>query len=97
MKIKNNLILFIVVLISFTLTLSPVFAIMNVRSSSSINEVTIDGKWTNAELMDGPFYSEKHDYDPCISPDGNYFYFTSDRDGGLGGSDIYVVEKIIKN
>ncbi len=49
MKIKNNLIFFIVVLISFTLTLSPVFAIMNGSSSSSINEVIIDGKWTNEE------------------------------------------------
>ena len=56
----------------------------------------VDGKWTNAKLMDGPFYSEKHDYDPCISPDGEKFYFTSNRDGGLGGSDIWVVEKIYK-
>lgn len=53
-----------------------------------------NGKWTNPRLMDGPFWSDKHDYDPCLSPDGNKFYFTSDREGGLGDSDIYVVEKI---
>jgi Tol biopolymer transport system component len=52
------------------------------------------GKWTNPRLMDGPFLSDKHDYDPCLSPDGKKFYFTSDREGGLGDSDIYVVEKI---
>lgn len=54
------------------------------------------GKWTNPRLMDGPFLSERHDYDPCLSPDGKKFYFTSDREGGLGDSDIYVVEKIRK-
>jgi Tol biopolymer transport system component len=54
----------------------------------------IDGEWSNPQLMDGPFFSDKHDYDPCVSPDGKKFYFTSDRDGGIGGPDIYVVEKI---
>jgi hypothetical protein len=53
----------------------------------------VDGKWDHAELMDGLFRSNKHDYDPCISPDGTKFYFTSNRDGGLGGSDIWVAEK----
>ena len=56
----------------------------------------INGQWTNPQLMRGPFLSDKHDYDPCISPDGTKFYFTSDRDGGFGDSDIYVVEKIFK-
>jgi len=55
-----------------------------------------DGKWTNPRLMDGPFLSEKHDYDPCLLPDGKRFYFTSDREGGMGDADIYVVEKIRK-
>ncbi len=55
-----------------------------------------DGGWTNARLMDGPFLSSNHDYDPCLSPDGRRFYFTSDRVGGLGDSDIYVVERTRK-
>jgi dipeptidyl aminopeptidase/acylaminoacyl peptidase len=54
----------------------------------------INGRWNNPRLMDGPFLSDKHDYDPCLSPDGKKFYFTSDRDGGLGDSDIYLLEKI---
>lgn len=53
-----------------------------------------EGKWMNPRLMDGPFLSDKHDYDPCLRPDGKKFYFTSDREGGLGDSDIYMVEKI---
>jgi hypothetical protein len=56
----------------------------------------INGKWGNPQIMDGPFLSEKHDYDPCLSPDGKKFYFTSNRDGGFGNSDIYVAEKIFK-
>ncbi|MDR1347703.1 MAG: OmpA family protein [Prevotellaceae bacterium] len=27
--------------------------------------------------------------DPCLSPDGTYLYFTSDKPGGYGGTDIY--------
>jgi outer membrane protein OmpA-like peptidoglycan-associated protein len=27
--------------------------------------------------------------DPCLSPDGEYLYFASDREGGYGGIDIY--------
>ena len=56
----------------------------------------INGKWTNPQLMRGPFISDNHDYDPCLSPDGSKFYFTSNRDGGYGDSDIYVVEKIFQ-
>jgi len=29
-----------------------------------------------------------------ISPDGNYLYFVSDREGGLGGRDIYRLKKL---
>ncbi len=29
----------------------------------------------------------------CITPDGNTMYFASDRPGGMGGLDIYVVKK----
>jgi len=56
----------------------------------------INGEWTNPQLMGGPFLSNEHDYDPCLSLDGSKFYFTSNRDGGFGDSDIYVVERIFK-
>ncbi len=52
----------------------------------------VNGVWTNARRMNGPFLSERHDYDPFVTADGRRFYFTSDREGGLGGADIYVVE-----
>jgi hypothetical protein len=56
----------------------------------------VDGQWTNPHLMNGPFQSEKHDYDPCLFPDGSKFYFTSNREGSLGDSDIWVVERFQK-
>jgi Tol biopolymer transport system component len=52
------------------------------------------GSWSNARLMTGPFLSDAHDYDPWVSADGQKFYFTSTRDGGLGDADIYVVQRL---
>lgn len=34
--------------------------------------------------------SKDRDYAPFVSPDGNTLYFASDREGGLGGQDIWV-------
>ncbi|WP_299113747.1 OmpA family protein [uncultured Winogradskyella sp.] len=49
-----------------------------------------DGKWTN--IVELPFnddiFSTGH---PSLSPDNKTLYFVSDRDGGLGQSDIYSV------
>jgi hypothetical protein len=33
----------------------------------------------------------------CISPDGKSFYFISERKGGFGHGDIYVLKKKTKN
>ncbi len=53
---------------------------------------TADGSW--AKPMELPFndpsYSCGH---ACLSPDGKRLYFTSNMPGGLGGSDIYYVER----
>lgn len=50
-----------------------------------------DGKWINVEEL--PFnsneYSTAH---PALSADERFLYFASDRPGGLGKSDLYVVE-----
>ena len=49
------------------------------------------GKWQEAEEL--PFnsddYSSAH---PALSPDGSKLYFSSDRPGGYGASDLYVVK-----
>lgn len=52
------------------------------------------GEWSKAEMLPIPINTQKDDFDPFVTPDGKKFYFTSDREGGFGDSDIYVVEKI---
>ena len=51
----------------------------------------VAGEWTN--IVPVPFnddnYSTGH---PAISPDGKTLYFSSDKPGGQGGSDLYMVE-----
>lgn len=50
-----------------------------------------DGEWlVNKSLpMNSDHYSTGH---PYISPDGSRLYYTSDRPGGYGGTDIYYSE-----
>ena len=51
----------------------------------------INGTWTNINGVhfNNDEYSVGH---PTLSNDGRKLYFTSDMPGGIGGSDIYVVE-----
>jgi outer membrane protein OmpA-like peptidoglycan-associated protein len=51
--------------------------------------MTNKGKeWTNP--VEFQYNSNKYsNSDPCLSPDGIYLYFASDRQGGYGGTDIY--------
>ena len=55
----------------------------------------IDGEWTKATEL--PFNSENHSNGhPSVSQDGKHLYFVSDRPGGFGSTDIYVVD-ILEN
>ena len=38
--------------------------------------------------------SKAADFGPIIAPDGNALFFTSDRPGGLGGQDVWVVSRV---
>ncbi len=51
----------------------------------------VDGMWTDATDIgiSGDDFATCH---PSISADGKLLYFASDRPGGFGGMDIYVVE-----
>lgn len=67
------------------------------RGKNGINHLKIyrstfeNGEWTEAEEL--PFNSDDFSTGhPTISPDGKQMYFVSDRPGGYGGTDIYVVD-----
>jgi outer membrane protein OmpA-like peptidoglycan-associated protein/tetratricopeptide (TPR) repeat protein len=52
----------------------------------------VRNKWENVSEVsfNGKEYSVGH---PCVSPDGNTFYFVSDMTGGEGGTDIWYSRK----
>lgn len=54
-------------------------------------KATFDGKkWKNIEEL--PFNSDEYSVShPALSPDGKLLYFASDKPGGYGQSDLYVV------
>ncbi|WP_190810422.1 OmpA family protein [Flagellimonas sp. S3867] len=67
------------------------------RGKNGVNHLKIyrskfvDGEWTEAISL--PFNSENYSNGhPSISPDGKKMYFVSDRPGGYGGTDIYLVD-----
>lgn len=49
--------------------------------------------WTAPVPLGEPFNSTANETGFCLSKDGNTAYFSSDRPGGYGGQDIYVVYK----
>jgi outer membrane protein OmpA-like peptidoglycan-associated protein/tetratricopeptide (TPR) repeat protein len=53
--------------------------------------IQVDGEWTENRTLriNSDYYSTGH---PSVSPDRKRLYFTSDRPGGFGGTDIYYSE-----
>jgi hypothetical protein len=52
-----------------------------------------DGKWSTPELLPEPINSPYTDTEPMISADGRTLIFQSNRPGGMGNSDLYIVKK----
>jgi Tol biopolymer transport system component len=50
-----------------------------------------DGVYTRVENLGAPINSPFHEVDPFIAPDQSYLLFCSDRPGGHGKDDMYVV------
>ncbi|GAB3382174.1 TolB family protein [Lysobacter fragariae] len=46
-----------------------------------------DGRWQDPRPL--PINTKANDFDPMFSGDGRWLYFFSNRDGGLGGDDLY--------
>jgi len=58
----------------------------------AVNE---DGKWSLPKNMGNIVNSKEWDSSPSLSYDGSKLFFSSERAGGYGKSDIYMVEKNI--
>ena len=52
---------------------------------------TKDSPWTEPVNLGAPVNSSRMDFAPCLSPDGSILYFTSNRRGGFGNSDLWQV------
>lgn len=55
-----------------------------------------NGKWRTPEPMGKPIASSYWEGGACVSPDGKRYFFTSERTGGFGGSDIWMVQRLNK-
>lgn len=56
---------------------------------------TLDGNnWTIPQPMGSDINSAGLETSACISPDGNTLYYVSDREGGMGGRDIWKCVKL---
>ena len=53
----------------------------------------LNNKWRTPEPLGKPVNTSYWEGGACISPDGNTLYFTSERKGGLGNSDIWVAKR----
>ncbi|MEM1324388.1 MAG: OmpA family protein [Bacteroidota bacterium] len=66
---------------------------LNLKQLNIYSAQLVDGRWTNITKM--PFnedgYNTKH---PTLHPDEEELYFSSDRPGGYGNYDLYVIRKI---
>ena len=70
------------------------------RSGSSlqgnlyVSEMGDNGSWGKPKHLSANINTKYRESHVVMSPDGNSMYFTSDRPGGFGGLDIYVVKKL---
>lgn len=50
-------------------------------------------KWNEPKAIEKPLNSKYYEASICESADGKLMFFTSDRPGGYGGRDVYMVKK----
>lgn len=62
---------------------------------SELHLLTIEnGKAVKSEKLPKQINSRGHEIAACLNADGTEIYFASDRPGGYGGIDIYVIRKL---
>lgn len=72
-----------------------IFISKNVAGDDNIYGSTLlNGKWSDFIKLNPMINSNASETHACASYDGNILYFTSNREGGFGGYDIYKCEKL---
>lgn len=66
----------------------------NERSRGDLLLVPLDVQSGTPQSFSGPINTQFGEFEGCIVDDGNMVIFSSDRDGGLGESDLYIVKKL---
>ncbi|MFT7156530.1 MAG: outer membrane protein OmpA-like peptidoglycan-associated protein [Parvicella sp.] len=66
----------------------------SIEGSAIYESMFENGKWTEPALMIADLNSEYWETDASITPNGRTLVFTSDKPGGLGGRDIYVMNRL---
>lgn len=59
-----------------------------------ITQMGSDGYFSKPVLLPEPINGKGDEIAAAISPEGDKLYFASDREGGFGGTDIYVCRKL---
>ena len=84
--------------ITFTKDGKTAYYTKNQKKSKKVYQLEIwesklmDGKWSLGRklFINNPNYSYFH---PAITPDGKRLYYVTDEPGGMGGTDIYYIDK----
>lgn len=58
-----------------------------------VSRISSSGKWGSPKSMGKPVNTTFAELGACISPDGKTLYFVSERLGGLGNADIWMLKK----
>lgn len=64
------------------------------RARPQIYEVVREGEAWGAPAPVAFADGTSNDAHPALAPDGSYLVFVSDRDGGFGGLDLWIVERV---
>lgn len=54
-----------------------------------VSHLQDDGYWSKPEKLGKPVNTDAHESSASLAPDNRGLYFVSDREGGIGGRDIY--------
>ncbi|HEY0029986.1 MAG TPA: tetratricopeptide repeat protein [Bacteroidia bacterium] len=57
------------------------------------SKLSSSGKWGAPKSMGKPINTTYAELGACISPDGKTLYFVSERQGGFGNGDVYMVKR----